>query len=99
MLVSPKYEGWSASCAAWAPDGRTVYYSAVDEASGRVSLWSVPSVGGTPTMRVLFDDPARTPSRLDFATDGRRFYYTLAEHQSDIWVLRLGRDRGARRDR
>lgn len=74
--------------AQWAPDGRTVYYKALD-AEGRVSLWSVPAGGGEPRLLVRFDDPARPSSRAEFATDGRRFYFSSSERESDIWQMEL----------
>jgi Tol biopolymer transport system component len=94
QLVAPNYDGWFPRHVTWGPDGRTAYYSAVEDASGQVAFWGVPAAGGTPTMRVLFDDRDHAPSRLTFATDGRRFYFSLPEHESDIWVLRLRPVRG-----
>ena len=87
-LVAPGHGGWSAKFVAWAPNGRSAYYMAQD-VNGRMGLWSVTAVGGPPRMLVLFDDPSRAPSRAEFAVDGRRFYFTLPGHQSDIWTLEL----------
>ena len=33
-----------------------------------------------------FDDPLIQSTREEFAFDGDRFYFTLAEYESDIWV-------------
>ncbi len=73
---------------AWARDSRTVYYLAygVDR---RASFWSVPVTGGQPKLLVKFDDPSRQMSRIEFATDGEKFYFTLAKFESDIWVADL----------
>jgi hypothetical protein len=38
---------------------------------------------------IRFDDPARPSSRREFATDGTRLCFTIAEHESDIWVMEL----------
>ncbi|MFL5496147.1 MAG: BTAD domain-containing putative transcriptional regulator [Gemmatimonadales bacterium] len=74
--------------ARWAPDGRTIYYKAMD-AEGRASIWSIPAQGGEPKLLVRFDDPARQSSRPEFATDGKRFYFTIAQRESDIWQMEL----------
>jgi Tol biopolymer transport system component/DNA-binding SARP family transcriptional activator len=76
--------------AQWSPDGRTIYYKALDS-RGNASLWSIPAAGGEPRELVRFDDPARTSSRAEFATDGRRLYFTASERESDIWRMELPR--------
>jgi Tol biopolymer transport system component/DNA-binding SARP family transcriptional activator len=74
--------------AQWAPDGRTLYYKAL-EAEGRTSIWSISPEGGLPRLLVRFDDPAHLSSRAEFATDGKRFYFTVPERESDIWRMEL----------
>jgi len=74
--------------AQWSPDARTVYYKALD-AQGGASLWAVPASGGEPREVVRFDDPARTSARPEFATDGKRVYFTASERESDIWRMEL----------
>jgi len=81
VLPEPDYPGWS-------PDSRTVYYLAVDD-KNRASFWSVPVSGGKPKLLVEFDDPMRQTMRGEFSTDGERFYFTLANFESDIWVGEL----------
>jgi Tol biopolymer transport system component/DNA-binding SARP family transcriptional activator len=74
--------------AQWGPDGKTLYYKAFDPA-GRSSLWSIPADGGTPKLLIRFDDPARPSSRPEFATDGKRLFFTIGTRQSDIWAMEL----------
>ena len=50
---------------------------------------SVPASGGEPKLLVTFDDPSRPSVRYEFATDGERFFFTLAEYESDVWVMEL----------
>jgi hypothetical protein len=38
---------------------------------------------------VKFDDPSRRSLRREFATDGRRFYFTVARDEADVWSLEL----------
>jgi Tol biopolymer transport system component len=75
--------------AQWSPDGRTIYFKALD-AEGRTSLWAIPEAGGQPRLLVRFDDLSRPSSRPEFATDGKRFYFTTSERESDIWQMELG---------
>jgi Tol biopolymer transport system component len=71
----------------WAFNARTIYYLNRD-ASGW-SIRSVPSSGGTSRLLVTFGDSEQQPSRYGFATDGRRFYFTLGRRESDVWVAEL----------
>ena len=57
------------------------------DGQGHASLWSVPAGGGEPKLLVRFDDAARPSPRAEFAVDGRRFYFTLSERESDIWRM------------
>jgi len=79
-------------CPAWSPDSKTVYYMAYD-AEKQACFWSVPVSGGKPKLLVRFDDPSRQSSRTEFATDGERFFFTLAKYESDIWVGELSINR------
>ncbi len=72
----------------WSADGRVVYFKASD-AEGHSSFWSVPALGGTPKLLVRFDNPSRKSIRPEFSTDGFRFFFTLTENKSDIWVMDL----------
>ena len=40
-----------------------------------------------------FDDPARPWHRYGFRVHGARFYFTLGDLQSDIWVADLEQKR------
>ncbi len=69
----------------WSEDGRTVYYLAIDPAE-RATIWSVPVAGGTPRLLVRFDDPTREWHRFGFKTRRGRFYFTVGDRQSDLWM-------------
>ena len=87
LLVDNAVDGGDAFLAAWAPDGKTIYYL-----SRRRTGWairSVPTAGGTSRGLVDFGDPASQPARYGFSTDGRRFYLTMGSSESDVWVMRL----------
>ena len=87
LLVDNTVDGGDAFLAAWAPDGKTIYYL-----SRRPAGWairSVPVTGGTSRGLVAFGDPASQPARYGFSTDGRRFYLTVGSSESDLWVMRL----------
>jgi Tol biopolymer transport system component/DNA-binding SARP family transcriptional activator len=72
----------------WAADGRTLYVKGFD-AAGQASLWAAPVDGGAPRLLVRFDEPLRPARRPEFATDGQRLFFTFAQSESDVWVVRV----------
>ncbi|MEP6733465.1 MAG: protein kinase [bacterium] len=74
-----------AELAVFAANGRAVYFKSHD-ARGGASFWSMPIAGGRPRLLIRLDDPAHASNRFDFASDGKRFYFTLEDRQSDIWL-------------
>jgi Tol biopolymer transport system component len=74
--------------AQWSRDGQTIWVKAMDR-QGRASFWTLAPTGGRPRLLVRFDNPAKPSYRPTFATDGRRFYFTIDERQSDIYVAEL----------
>ena len=73
---------------AWGADNQTIYFRA--GGSGQSSFWSVPVSGGAPTHLVQFDD-AHNFARVEFDTDGKDFFFTMTERESEIWVMQLRR--------
>ena len=72
----------------WSPDGRAIYFKAVDR-EGRASFWAIATTGGRPRLLVRFDDPTKPFYHPNWAIDGRRFYFTINDRQSDIYVAEL----------
>jgi Tol biopolymer transport system component/DNA-binding SARP family transcriptional activator len=70
----------------WSPDGRTVYMKTFD-ARGEAALWALGVDGGAPRLLVRFDEPLRPTRRPEFAADAKRLYFTLAQSESDVWVM------------
>jgi Tol biopolymer transport system component len=81
----PRGDDPLAELAIYSRSGATLYFKSHD-ARGRASFWSIPATGGRPRLLVRFDDPARASNRFEFASDGKRFYFTVEDRQSDIWV-------------
>lgn len=79
-----------AELAIYSANGRELYFKSHD-AQGRASFWSMPATGGRPRLLTRFDDPTRASNRFEFASDGRRFYFTVEDRQSDIWVADIAR--------
>ncbi|MGH7690164.1 MAG: hypothetical protein ACREN3_11215, partial [Gemmatimonadaceae bacterium] len=70
----------------WSADGRTIFHLSED-ASGIVSrIVAVPVDDARPWVAVRFDDPTRPWHRFGFRVRGGRFYFTLGDRESDIWV-------------
>jgi Tol biopolymer transport system component len=70
----------------WGPDGRTIYMKTFDSA-GQAALWALGLAGGAPRLLVRFDEPLRPARRPEFAVDAKRLYFTLAQSESDVWVM------------
>jgi Tol biopolymer transport system component len=73
--------------AEWSRDGAQIFYKRYD-GEGRTTFWSVPATGGTPRVVVRLGREQRS-HRPEFATDGRRFFFTVTERMSDIWSMEL----------
>jgi len=72
----------------WSADGRTIYFKSHD-ARGHASFWSLPATRGRPRLRVRFEAPGRQSTRIVWSTDGTRFYFTIEDRQSDVWIAEL----------
>jgi Tol biopolymer transport system component len=77
--------------AEWSPDGKAILFKRYD-GEGRTSFWSVPAAGGNARVLVNLDRELRS-HRPEFATDGRRFFFTVTERVSDIWTMELRESR------
>ena len=69
-------------------DRSGVYFKSHDP-MGHTSFWYEPLTGGRPTMLVLFDDLTRQSFRPNFAVGAGRFFFTIDDRQSDVWVAEL----------
>jgi Tol biopolymer transport system component len=79
-----------AELAVFAASGRELYFKSHDS-RGHASFWSISATGGRPRQLVRFDAPSWSSNRFDFASDGRRFYFTVEDRQSDLWVAEIAR--------
>jgi serine/threonine protein kinase/dipeptidyl aminopeptidase/acylaminoacyl peptidase len=77
----------SARIPVWGNNSKTLYFKVGPE---QASLWSVPVAGGPPLRLVQFDD-VHNFARVEFDTDGKDFFFTMAERKSDIWLSNLRR--------
>ena len=89
-LYVPHGDGPLAELAIYSANGRELYFKSHD-AHGRASFWSMPATGGRPRLLARLDDLARASNRFEFASDGRQFYFTVEDRQSDIWVAEVAR--------
>ncbi len=71
--------------AVFSPDGATIFTKRHD-LDGQASFWAIPVSGGPPRMLVRLTDPNHPSNREEFATDGKRLFYSVEERQSNVWV-------------
>lgn len=69
-------------------DPGTVYASVASP--GMTSIYAIPLSGGAPRL-VLRDEPNARFGRWEFATDGKRIFFTRAAWEADVWVMELKR--------
>jgi eukaryotic-like serine/threonine-protein kinase len=73
----------------WSADGLTVFHVSEDSTGHVAAVVAVPVSGAPPWVAVRFDDPTRPWHRYGFRVRDGRFYFTLGDRQSDIWVADL----------
>jgi len=69
----------------WASDGRAVYFIQLDESG----IYRVPALGGPARLAMRFDS-VHPWHHYGFRVRGGRFYFTLGELESDLFVADLG---------
>ncbi|MEO7217758.1 MAG: hypothetical protein ABI026_06155, partial [Gemmatimonadaceae bacterium] len=87
-LYVPSANGPLAELAVFAASGRELYFKSHD-ARGRASFWSISTAGGRPRLLARLDDSSHVSNRFEFASDGKRFYFTIEDRQSDIWLAEV----------
>ena len=70
-----------------AMDRSSLYLSATR--AGRRGNWTWPLAGGEPRLLVAHDDPLLVPEFM--SVHGDHLYLTVAQNESDIWVMDLKR--------
>jgi dipeptidyl aminopeptidase/acylaminoacyl peptidase len=69
-------------------DGSEVYSLLYGPAPGAPGVWSFPVTGGEATQLVAFDDPSLSVFNM-LTVGADRFYLTISEYESDIYVMDL----------
>ena len=73
------------------PDRATVYFQTRDSL-GVMSFWSIARTAGSEPRRILkLDDPAHRTRRIEFDSDGKNLFFTLAADEADVAVATLKR--------
>ena len=83
ILGSPRPES-----VAWSPDGKTVYFQAVDE-QGIGGIWSVAVEGGEPELKIIGGDPLLKIGLYNFCADNQHFYVSFRLVESNVWIMDL----------
>jgi Tol biopolymer transport system component len=72
----------------FSPDGSRIYGFGTHE-DGSLGVWWIPANGGDATKVVAFDDPSLNILPAFLTVGVEHLYLTLAEYESDIWVMDL----------
>jgi hypothetical protein len=70
-----------------------VYFIGRDPKGGSLGVWGVSAAGGPPRPALKFDDPERPWHRSGVDVHRGRFYLTLGDRQSDVWMTEILRAR------
>ena len=74
--------------ASFSRDGSRIYFLATHQDGSR-GVWWIPATGGDATKVVAFDDPALDVPSGGLSVGPEHLYLTIAEYESDIWVMDL----------
>jgi len=85
-MTMPAGWGWGTR-PKFSPDGARIYFTGHDEDGSAGVLW-IPAHGGEATKIVAFDDPLLTVTHW-LTVGPENFYLTVAEWESDVWVMDL----------
>jgi len=55
------------------------------------AIWAISVASGRAKLVFTPDDPRFVAARQEFATDGRRLYFTVATDDADLWIMELTR--------
>ena len=88
VIVKPGANGETAMYLRWGPFRNGLLVRARD-ARGQQAIWEVSTNGKSWRALVLIDDERRPTLRPEFATDGRRIFFTLAERTADVFTARV----------
>jgi Tol biopolymer transport system component len=75
---------------AWTRNPATVYFQSRDS-TGIYSFWSVPMSGGSPRRLLKLAEPGRRTRRIEFDTDGKNLFFSIAADEADVAVVNLKR--------
>ena len=89
-LVVPNALGARVQFATWGADSTCVYAKTLEDDLD-AAFWEVPLSGEPPRLLLRLTDPSHRARRQEFATDGRRLFFTLAADEGDLGLLKLER--------
>lgn len=92
VIVEQGANGRTAMYLRWTPNRNGLLVRARD-AAGLQTIFEVSPNGQSWRPLVVFNDARRPSIRPEFATDGRRIYFTLAERTADVFTARLASHR------
>ncbi len=85
LVRAGQIDGLRTGAVAWGSSADTVYTRTIGSTP---AFWAVPLSGAAPRLVLRLN---RRWRRHEFATDGRRLYFTLPADESDVWVMDIRR--------
>jgi Tol biopolymer transport system component len=79
--------GWQDT---WNPVDNTLIVH-IPFSDGGATFWAISMTGGPPRLLLRLDDPSKRTRRTEFATDGKRLYFTIASDEADVRLMTLKR--------
>jgi TolB protein len=77
--------GW-----AFSADSKLVYYILNKSPNQRIGIWQVAAAGGPSRLVAWYDGPTSGFSRSVLRVHGNRFYFSVGDPQSDVWMAEIG---------
>src|SRR5207247_2567885 len=76
-VVDPIRRGLHVVAAEWGRDGTLFFHASTD---GKDEFWSISGERAIPRLVLRLDDATKVTNKRQFATDGQRLFFTIAEN-------------------
>jgi hypothetical protein len=75
----------------WDPASPKLYFRRFGSPDVLGEFWEASLNGAAPRLVLKLDTAKFISRRGEFATDGKRFYFTVASDEANVWLMELKR--------